>query len=273
MRRALLALGAVLALAGTAMAAPAPAPAPAPVPTAQPGVLTVGLNMPAQGFQVGAAQGTGVVLARGFEVDLAGALARRLGVPKVVLYQESSFPQLLAPGAKPWDVALAQVTITAGRRRAVDFSVPYMNADQGVLLRRGLSSTPTSIAGLRPLQLCVQRGTTSAAIVARRVKPTRPAVQEPDETRLAQDLQTGRCDAGVLDAPVLAALKAAVPRRYGPLAGVIPTGERYGVVLAEGSPLTPFVNRALSALIAQGAVARLSQRWLTTNLAQLPVLR
>ena len=243
------------------------------MPTAQPGVLTVGLNMPDQGFQVGSVQGTKVILARGFEIDLAKALARTLGVPTVGFYQESSFPQLLAPGAKPWDIALAEVTITAGRRQAVDFSTPYLNADQGVLLRRGLSPTPTSLAALKGLKLCTQRGTTSASIVASRIAPTTPPILEPDQTRLAQDVQTGACDAAVFDAPILATLKAAVPTRYGPLAGVIPTGEHYGIVLPEGSALTPFVNRALGRLIAQGVVARLSQKWLATNLAQLPVLR
>jgi polar amino acid transport system substrate-binding protein len=266
-RRALL-----VALAVLAAAAPA-AGATATVPTAQPGVLTVGLNMPNQGFQVGAATGTRVVLARGFEVDLARALARSLGVPRVVLYQESSFPTLLAPGAKPWDLALAQVTITAGRRRAVDFSVPYLSADQGVLLRRGLSPRPRSIADLRALRLCTQRGTTSASLIARRIAPTTPPILEPDQTRLDQDLQSGQCDAAVYDAPILAAEAAATPERYGPLAGVIRTGERYGIVLPEGSALTPFVNRGLGGLLANGTVSALSRRWLTADLARLPVLR
>ena len=265
MRRALLTLAALLAIAAPAAAAS--------VPTAQPNVLTVGLNMPNQGFQVGAANGTSVVLARGFEIDLARALARSLGVPRVVLYQESSFTRLLASGTKPWDLALAQVTITAGRRRAVDFSVPYLSADEGVLLRRGLGPRPRSLAGLRGLRLCTQAGTTGVAIIARRIAPTTPPTLEPDQTRLDQDLQSGRCDAAVYDAPILAAEVAATPERYGPLVGVIRTGERYGVVLPEGSVLTPFVNRALGGLVANGTVAALSRRWLTTNLATLPVLR
>ena len=50
-----------------------------PPPTLQPGRLTVGLNMPSPGFQVGSVRGHGVVFARGFEIDLANALAARLG--------------------------------------------------------------------------------------------------------------------------------------------------------------------------------------------------
>ena len=40
------------------------------------------------GFQVGAVRGHGVMFARGLEIDLASALAARLGIPRVVFYQE-----------------------------------------------------------------------------------------------------------------------------------------------------------------------------------------
>ena len=48
-------------------------------------------------------------------------------------------------------------TIPAGRKRAVAFSAAYMDVDQSVLLRRGLGATPTSLAKLKPLRLCVLR--------------------------------------------------------------------------------------------------------------------
>ena len=269
MRRVVAVLSAALALvvAGAAAAAPA-----APAPTLTPGMLAVSLNLPSQGFQTGAVRGTEVVFAQGFEVDLARALAKRMGLAPVFT-QEGSFTNLLAAGPKTWDVALAQVTITAARKNSVDFSLPYLSADQGVLLRRGLPSTPRTIAALRPLRLCVERGTTGAAIVARRVKPTAPALQYADVTSLWQGVQTGRCDAAVYDSPTVAVLRAKVPLRFGPLAGVIRTNERYGVVLADGSALTPSVNRALAAMAGDGTIDRLSRTWLAVDLSSLRVLR
>ena len=258
-----------LVLAGAATAVPARPPATAP--TLTPGVLAVSLNLPSQGFQTGAVRGNEVVFAQGFEVDLAGALAKKMGL-RPVLTQEPSFTNLLAAGPKPWDVALAQVTITAARKAAVDFSVPYLSADQGVLLRRGLSPVPRTIAALRPLRLCVERGTTGATIVARRVKPASPAIQYGDVTSLWQGVQTGRCDAAVYDAPTLAVLRGKVPLRFGPLAGVIRTNEKYGVVLADGSLLTPALNRALTALSRDGTIDRLSRAWLSVDVAGLRVL-
>ena len=51
------------------------------------------------------------------------------------------------PAPKPWDVAVAEITITAARRANVDFSAPYLAADQGVLLAEGVAE-PKSLADL-----------------------------------------------------------------------------------------------------------------------------
>ena len=131
MRTRLTALLAGLAL----LLATVPAAFADPPPTLQSGILTVGINMPSPGFQVGAVRGHGVVFARGFEIDLANALAVCLGVPRVVFYQKPRFDRLLAPGPKPWDIALAEVTITPERSANVLFSIPYLAADQAFLPR------------------------------------------------------------------------------------------------------------------------------------------
>jgi polar amino acid transport system substrate-binding protein len=261
---------AVAALAVAAVPGAAQTPA-APPQTITPGVLTVGLNLPSAGFQVGAVKGTTVTFARGLEVGLAAAVGRKLGLP-VQFVNVPVFSDIVAAGPKPFDVAFAQVSITAGRRQAVDFSAPYMDVDQGVLLRRGLRKAPATIAALKPLRLCVLRKSTGAAVVASRVKPTRRASAYADVTSLIQGVERGRCDAVVYDAPTLAVLAAEVPLRVGAMAGVIATGEHYGAVMADGSPLVGPVNRALSALIADGTVARLQTKWLDVDLTTLKTL-
>jgi ABC-type amino acid transport substrate-binding protein len=266
--RTIAAAAAALAVA----AAPAAPQTPAtPPPTIAPGVLTVGLNLPSDGFQVGAVRGTTVTFARGLEVGLAQAVGRRLGLP-VAFVNVPVFSDVVAAGPKPFDVAFAQVSITAGRRANVDFSTPYLQADQGVLLRRGLGATPSSIRALRQLRLCVLRRSTGAAVVASRVEPVAPARAYPGVTALVQGLETGRCDAVVYDAPSLAVLAAEVPLRVGRMAGVIATGERYGAVMADGSPLVADVNRALRGLIADGTVTRLQAKWLAVDLTALKPL-
>jgi len=245
----------------------------APPPTKTPGVLTVGLAMPAPGFQVGAVRGRRVVLAKGFEIDLARILARRLGIPRVTFLNERYFSTLLNAGPKDWDLALAEITVTPPRSNRVDFSRPYLAADQGVLVRRGLTPTPSSIAALRKLQLCSERATTGAQLVVKRIKPTRKPLLLGDPSDLSYALFTKRCDAIVADAPTLAVQQRQAPDRYGRLVGRIATHEKYAIAFEKGSSLRPQVDAALRAAINDRTVEQLRRRWLGVDTTKLPVLR
>jgi polar amino acid transport system substrate-binding protein len=87
---------------------------------------------------------------KGVAVDLGRELARRVGVPfQPVLYPN---PAAVIAGAKSgeWDVAL--MGITAERATAVDFSAPYMEVEQGYLVRAGVpiaTASDVDKAGIR----------------------------------------------------------------------------------------------------------------------------
>lgn len=246
--------------------------AAAPPQTRVPGQLTVGVALPSEGFQVGVVKGTDVLYAQGLEIDLARALAARLGLARTTFVQ-SSFDRLFSAGSKPWDLALAEITITPERRATTAFSRPYMSVDQGVLAAQTLRRVPKTIAGLRALQLCALRKSTGAVVAQQTIAPTRPVLLVGNVPTLMLDLQTGKCQAVVYDAPALGTLKSRAPLRYGPFVGVIETGEDYGIALPKGSPLLGPVNRALAGLIADGTVERLQRTWITVHLEDLKVLR
>lgn len=267
--RALGLAAAALALAAAPALGQSQPPAPSSS-TVTPGVLTVGLNMPSSGFQVGAVKGTQVVLARGLEVDLARAVGARVGLP-VQFVQAPTFSSLIAGGTTPWDLGIAQITITSGRKQRVAFSTPYLRADQGVLLAKGVTGV-NSIAALKPLRVCSLKGTTSATIARTRIAPATPVTLLPTETRLEQNLRTGLCQAAVLDAPILATLASRAPQSFGSFAGVIGTGENYGIAMPLGSSLAPQVNAAVRDLTRNGTITRLQRKWLSRDLSRLPVL-
>jgi polar amino acid transport system substrate-binding protein len=266
MSRPIIMLGAVLVLmlAGAGRAAPPQ--------TLNPGQLTVGIDLPSEGFQVGVVKGSDVLLARGLEIELARLLAERLELGETVFVQ-SRFDRLFSAGEKPWDVAIAEITITEARKGTAQFSVPYMKVDQGVLLAQTVQRVPRTIAELRPLRLCALAKSTGAALIDQRIEPTAPVKNVGNVEHLMLDLQTGHCEAVVYDAPALGTLKARAPLRFGPFAGVIRTGEQYGIALPKGSTLTGRVNKALRSLVADGTVDRLKKKWLTANVSRLPVLR
>ena len=260
-------IAAVLLALALAVAAPVNA-APS---TISPGQVTVGVSLPSEGFEVGVARGTHVIYAQGFDVDLAMAVAKRLGLPRVEFVQ-SRFSSLFAPGKKPWDMAVAEITITSARSRDVSFSRPYMTVDQGVLAAQNLSPVPHSLAALRSLQLCALRGSTGAAAAEARIAPQKPILEPDNVPTLMQDLQNGPCQAVVYDAPTLGALKRLAPTYYGTFVGLIPTAEHYGIALPKGSPLLGPVNAALNALISDGTIQRLENKWFSADLAKVPAL-
>jgi len=265
MRYALAAIAIVFTIVGPASSAP-------PL-TKTPGELRVALAMPSAGFQVGAVRGRDVVLARGFEIDLARALAKRLGIPRVRFVNEPLLSTLLKAGPTDWDFALAQISVTPERAKRVDFSTPYFQADQGVLVRRGLAPKPSSIADLRKLQLCAERTSTGGLLVVRQIKPEKKPLLLLNPSKLSYELFTGRCDAVVFDAPALAVLRRQAPDRYGPLVGRIVTGERYAAAFEQASPLRKRVNAVLTQLTKDGTLERLRKRWLGTDTSALPVVR
>lgn len=264
-------VGAAAVLVALALVLPAAAAAP---PTQDPGELVVGVSMPAPGLQVGAVRGRDVVLAKGLEIELARALAKELGVPRVRFVNEALFSTLVSGRPADWDLAIAAITITPERARRVDFSTPYLTVDQAVLMRQGWRPpVPTSVAGLRSLQLCSERATTGARTILDRIKPQKKPRLATDPSQLMYDLYNDRCDAVVYDADILGAERAAAPERYGPFAGRLITRERYGIAFPKGSPLRASVNGALRTLTRNGTLVRLQKRWLSTDVSKLPVLR
>lgn len=237
--------------------------------TKRPGELVVALSLPRPAFAVGSVRGGEVVLARGLEADVARALARRLRLrPRFV--QVGDAGRLLASGAKRWDVAIARLVPTPVGRRAVDFSAPYARADQIVLLARGVER-PRSLAALRPLQLCAQRGTRGVEAIATRVRPKlRPLLARDLETLLRR-VQTGACDAAVGEVGDLGPAIAAERGRFGAVAGRIATGA-YAIAIESGSPLKPSIERAMGGLSANGTLRRLAKKWLGIDLPRVRVL-
>jgi ABC-type amino acid transport substrate-binding protein len=251
------------------LAAAVPAGA-APPATERPGELVIAVNLPRPAFQVGSVRGSQVVLARGLEIEVARALARRLGLqPRFV--HVGNARRLVAPGGKPWDIALAQIVPTPQRRRAVDFSVPYVRADQVVLLARGMER-PRSLAGLRRLQLCAERRSRGMDVIASRIRPSLPPVAAPGVESLLRRVQTGACEAAVADVSRIGPALSGKQKRFGGLAGRIETGA-YAVALERGSILTPSVDGTLSRLSADGSLRRLAKAWLGVDLTRLRLLR
>jgi polar amino acid transport system substrate-binding protein len=259
----------VLALAAL-VAVPAASAKRHAVPTLQSGKLIVAFGDPAPGFAAGTVRGNTVTKPRGYEVDLASAIAKQLGLTPVWMY--SPWNSLFAPGTKKFDISFQEATITAQRKKTVDFTTSYLNANQGVLLSK-TAPVPHSLADLKKLQTCAQTNTTGLDYINTQLKPDKKPLTFPTTTAAYQAVQIGRCQAFVLDVPLVSLEKKQNPSKFGAVAGQIVTHEQYGAVLQKGSKLTMTVDSVLKKLIKNGTVGKLQKKWFNLNFAKIPVLK
>ena len=240
------------------------------LPTKVPGTLTVGVDIGTTGLADGTFADGKIVDASGFEIDLARALARRLGLKLRLV--EVPFANVFSPGAKPFDVSIEHVTITPERAKSVDFSPPYFVVNKGVLLASGVTP-PATLAALRGLRVCTQAATTSNSYVRDKLRPRVAPHSFPSPIDALRALSDGYCQAMIADLEILVAAQRDEPDLYGPIAGQIVTNEHYGAVFEKGSKLRAPVGSALLALAHSGAIARLATQWFGDGWDNVPVLR
>jgi polar amino acid transport system substrate-binding protein len=246
----------------------------AAVPTKTPGKLVVGFGLPAPSFWNGQASGNTLKNPSGFEYSLALAVAKQLGVSsKNVQLLNVPFGTMLLAGKKPFDFAMEETTITAQRAKVISFSTPYFSANQGVLIAKGVKK-PTTIAALKSLQTCAQASTTGLSWVQHKLRPAKkPLVYSASSSAAFDAVQSGACQALILDVPIIEAQNAKKPGAYGGVVGQINTHEGYGAVFQKNSPLIPYVNRAIRTLRANGTIGKLAKRWEGYDPDKVPFLK
>jgi polar amino acid transport system substrate-binding protein len=250
-------------------AAAVPAASAAP-PVLHSGQLVVAFGDPAVGFASGTVRGSTIVNPKGYEVDLASAIATKLGLKPSWIY--TPWTSLFAPGVKKFDVSFQEATITAQRKRTVDFTSSYLNANQGVLISKS-ATAPKSLADLKNMQTCAQADTTGLDYIKTKLRPSKAPLVYQTTTAAFTAVQINRCQALVLDVPIVALQKKSKPAAYGPVAGQIVTHEQYGAVLQKGSKLTPEVSSVIKQLTANGTVGKLQKKWFNLNFDAIPILK
>jgi len=250
------------------------------------GKLTLSTDNPAyspwfQGGNEGATVWTGdynndPAKGQGYEGAVAYAVAAKLGfTADEVVWIHTTFENSYAPGAKSFDLYLAQVSIKPERAEAVDFSAGYYAAAQGVVTIEGSPiAGATSLADLKTAKLGAMIGTTSLDAINETIKPdTEVAVFNTNDEALAA-LNGGLIDGVVTDVPTAFYMRDA-QLTGGIIVGQIPSTdelEEFGFVLEKGSALTACVSAAVKALGDDGTLASLLTEWIADK-ASAPVLK
>jgi polar amino acid transport system substrate-binding protein len=200
---------------------------------------------------------------QGFDVDIAQAVARHLGVEPVFVTVTSAdrIPKLQAGEV---DLVVASMTQTRKRDRDVDFSIPYFEDGPAILVKTGGDITGYLQLGGR--KLGVAKGSSTAAAVAK-VAPEAVVVELPAIKDLLPALEAGQVDAVASDYLILIGLaRASGKGRSYTIAGGRIVSEPYGIALPQNeSALRDAVNEALMAMWEDGEWSRISDTWFGPN--------
>ncbi|MGV0838401.1 ABC transporter substrate-binding protein [Mycolicibacterium thermoresistibile] len=202
---------------------------------------------------------------QGFESAVAYAVADRLGYdPADVRWIRTEFADAIAPGEKPFDLNLSEVTITDERRQAVDFSSGYYDASHAFLsITDSPAAAITTLDELRDVRLGARMGTTNYQTAVRLSGDQPATAYETDEAGRAA-LRNGDIDVLVLDLRTAFSTQLEMPGSIivGQLEPEPGNAEQYGIVLKKDSPLTDCVSEAVDELGDNGDLFRLQKEWL-----------
>lgn len=193
----------------------------------------------------------------GFDVDLSRAIARRLGVKAtfVPLVTAERIPSLLSGKV---DMVAACMTITRARERVLDFSLPYFETYQALLVSVG--SDITDYLDLPGKKVGAVKGSTGMATI-KVVQPDASVVPYTSYDSAVKDLAAGKIEAIATDYIILAGLvhgkrdKLKIVGRFG--------WEPYGIAVRENdSKFLDRINEVLQDLWDEGAYQRIYGNWL-----------
>jgi len=247
---------AVMLLATQCPPAAAPTPTAAP-PTAVPKLkITVATDATWPPFEYVDETSKEIV---GFDIDLMKAIAQEVGL-EVEFVNVAWDPLLAGMAAGQYDAAISSMTITEERKKQFDFSDPYYNAGQLIVVRAEQTGIekPADLAG----HVCgAQIGTTGAMEIE---KITGATLKTYDTIDLAyMDLVNGQIDAVVADNPLaIGYVNLHKPKLKA--VGKPFTEEYYGIAVRKGAPeILERINKGLKIVLGRGIIKQLEDKWLS----------
>ena len=197
----------------------------------------------------------------GFDIDLVNEIAKAEGFQ--VEIKNTAWDGIFAGlAAGNYQVIASSVTITDERKATMDFSDPYVNAGQVLVVRKDATGI-NSLNNLVGKKVGAQIGTTGAIEIG---KVQGVELKTYDEVGLAfEDLVNGNIQGVVADSPIAAnfALQNATYKDKLMIVGKPFTDEWLGFAFKKGDTKTlKLFNDGLAKVKASGKLDELQKKWL-----------
>lgn len=199
----------------------------------------------------------------GFDIDLLEATAKELNIGYTLKPMDFSgiIPALQS---KNIDLALAGITITEERKKAIQFSDGYYTSSLRVLVRID-NSTIKSIKDLNGKVIAVKSGTSSADYAKQHIH-TKYIRQFPNIDNAYMELVTKRADAVLHDTPNILYFIQKVGVGKLKIVGDTLDSQPYGIAFPKDNDgLCIKVNRALKNLRDNGTYYAIYKKWFGTE--------
>lgn len=199
----------------------------------------------------------------GFDVDLWDAIAKELKLDYTLKPMDFSgiIPALQTRNV---DLALAGITITEERKKAIEFSDGYYKSGLQVMVRNNENDIK-GISDLNGKVVAVKSGTGSVEYAKANIK-SKDLRQFPNIDSAYMELGTNRADAVLHDTPnILYFIHTAGKGRFKAVGDSI-EAQQYGIAFPKGSDdLREKVNGALKTLKENGTYNTLYKKWFGTE--------
>ena len=197
----------------------------------------------------------------GFDIDLAREVAKRLDV-EVELKPIDWDGNILSLNNKDIDVIWNGLTITESRQKEIEFSDPYLENRQIIVIQAG--SDIATKQDLADKAVGVQLGSSGEEALNAEtdvVDTLKDIVKYSNYTEALLDLTAGRVEAVVIDEVVGKYYISKRPDEYA-VAEDDFGDEEYGIGFRKGEfAFRDEVNRILDEIVADGTAAKISEKW------------
>ena len=229
------------------------------VTTLKDGVLTVGIQVDYPPFEQYSEDGVTPI---GYDCDIIEAIAADMGLE--VEYVDTAWEGIFAGlDTDKYDLIISGVTITDERLEKYDFSDPYIQNYQCMVIRTDSGVEATSPEELDGLKVAFQAETTSDIYMTELME--NGLACEPFEyekiLECFSELDAGRIDAIVCDSTVTYPYLSKADNPYEMVWKQDEAPEEFGICLKKDSPLTDPINAGLKKLSESGKIDEFMNKW------------
>jgi polar amino acid transport system substrate-binding protein len=206
----------------------------------------------------------------GWEYDAVNEIGKRLNA-KIVWNTMAWDPMIQAVHDGQYDIGMDGISITDDRKKQVDFSDPYMDNKEYMLVRKDEKriTQPGDLVTNTDLLVGAQSGTSGFYASEDLLNPNLKDGDKPDDSRIklfdtfgasVQALKAGDVDMVLMDQASVQGYLAADPGVFQTVGDPIGS-DQFGFIFKPGSDLVAPVNAALASMKADGTLDALNRKW------------